>query len=202
MQRLLTFLIALFVSGCTLPHFPDDGDIVRAETVFNQEVFNRGGKALIVLQEKNNIPSSIKLHGELTFIALNNRNYTLAPQNISVFMVDPGTYVIKSFRLTGISGYMSALVDYGNRYRGSFSVGDGDVVYLGKLNTRTLFSKATINELHQNRKEVVTVTTVENDLAELSPSFLGMIQQQTGRGLTYRPLVWHDTFSGGEKNEE
>lgn len=197
----LLLSVLLFASGCALPHFPDNGDIVRAETVFNREVFNRGGRAVVVIEEQNNVASDIRLHGKLVLSALDGRIYPLEPQKISVFMLEPGTYRVENFKLSGSSGYLSAHINYGTRYRGSFSVADGDVVYLGKINTRMLFSKASAHN-DNRRKEVVTVTSVEDALTSLPASFLAAIQQQTGKGLTPRLMHWQDTFLTGEKNDE
>lgn len=204
MKKLLTVFAVLFISGCTLPHFPDSSDVVRAETVFNREIFNRGGRAVVVIEEQNNIASDIKLHGKLVLSALDGRIYTLEPQKISVFMLEPGTYKIETFKLLGSSGYLSAHINYGKRYRGGFSIADGEVVYLGKIDTRMLFSKTTAHEKNngQNRKEIVTVTSVEDALSSLPPSFLAAVQQQTGKGLTTRLMRWNDTFLTGEKNNE
>lgn len=199
MKTLPALIAVLFLFGCTLPHFPDNNDVVRAETIFNREVFNRGGRAVVVLEEQNNIASDIKLHGKLVLSDLNGRIYMLEPQNISVFMLDPGTYTIQNFKLFGTSGYFSAHINYGSRYKGSFSIADGEVVYLGKINTRMLFALATADDKDNRRKEVITTTAVENNLTSLPTAFLATIQQQTGKGLTPRLMNWHDTFLTGEK---
>lgn len=201
MNKLLAFFAVLSLSGCTLPHFPDDNDVVRAETIFNSEVFKRGGRAAVVIEEQNNIASDIKLHCKLVLSDLNGRIYTLEPQKISVFMLDPGTYTIKSFKLVGSSGYFSAHINYGSRYQGHFSIADGEVVYLGKINTRMLFSKTVAHNTDKRRKEVITTTSVENTLAALPDSFFSAIQQQTGKGITLRLMHWKDTFLTGEKND-
>lgn len=204
MKKLLTVFAVLFISGCTLPHFPDSNDVVRAETVFNREVFSRGGRAVVVIEEQNDIASDIKLHGKLVLSALDGRIYTLEPQKISVFMLEPGTYKIETFKLAGTSGYLSARINYGKRYRGGFSIADGEVVYLGKIDTRMLLSKATTLEKDnaQSRKEIITATSVKDDLSSLPPSFLAAVQQQTGKGLTTRLMRWNDTFQTGEKDHE
>lgn len=199
-MRLPTILfIALFISGCALPHFPNESDLTKAETVFNSEVFSRGGKAAVVIEEHNDITSSIPLHGELIVTDLSGRDYTLDMKNISVFMLDPGTYTVKSFRLFGKDGYFSAHINYAQRYRGGFNIADGEVIYLGKINTSTIFTQK--NSSNSNiRQEIVTSTAISDSLSDLPSSFLGLIQQQTGRGLTTRLIRWRDTSVTGENN--
>lgn len=202
MKKFLAVFAVTFIFGCTLPHFPDNSDINKAETIFNRETFSRGGRAVIVIEEQNNIASDIKLHGKLILSDLNGRTYTLEPQKISVFMLDPGTYTIKTFKLFGTSGYFSAYINYGSRYRGKFSIADGEVIYLGTINTRMLFSKTSAYDNNRKSKEVVTMTTVEDNFSSLPNSFLAAIQQQTGKGLTPRLMNWRDSFLTGERDDK
>lgn len=201
MRKLYFLLLASMLSGCTLPHFPDSNDIAAVEFTFNPEVFSYGGKAVIVIQEKNNIPSSIKLHGKLTFTDYDGKEHTFNVDGTSVFMLNPGIYTLKNFTLYGRSGYWSTHVDYGNRYRGHFNIAAGDVIYLGCLNTHTISSGEEKQHPDTNKKtqEIVTVTSITNDINVLPTRFLSALQRQTGSGLTPRLLLWTDTFADKEQ---
>ena len=196
-------MLAFLLTGCVAPHFPDRQDIAAVELTFNPEIFNRGGKTMIVIQEQNNIPSNIKLRGRLTFSDYDGNSYTLNIHDTSVFMLNPGIYTLKNFTLYGQSGYWSTRIDYADRYRGHFNVAAGDVVYLGKLVTKTMFSGEKKHDSEQNKttQEIITVTTVSDQLGELPLPFLSAIQKQTGSGLSSRLLSWHDTFAKEVEHE-
>ena len=201
MFRFIFFLILLFIAGCTF-HIPNADDVIQAETTFNRDIFKRGSKALVIIEEENNVPSSIKLHGKFTFINQEGRHFVFNVKNIGIFMLDPGTYVLEEFELYGRSGYLSAHINYGKRYKAYFAVTPEDVIYIGKIKTNTLFSKTNIVEMNQQKKEVVTITSLITDISSLPTAFLGAIQQQTDKGLTPRPMRWIDTLLTGENKNE
>ena len=51
--------------------------------------------------------------------------------------------------------------------------------------------------MNQQKKEVVTITSLITDISSLPTAFLGAIQQQTDKGLTPRPMRWIDTLLTG-----
>ena len=195
MRRFYLLLLAFILFGCATPHFPDQADVATVELTFNPEVFSHGGKAVIIIQEQNNIPSSIKLHGRLTFADYDGKKYTFDVDNTSVFMLNPGIYTLKNFTLYGRSGYLSTHVDYANRYRGRFNVADGDVIYLGCLDTKTISSgeEKQHHDTNQKIQEIITVTKIENKIDTLPPRFLSALQRQTSFPLHVRLLSWIDT---------
>lgn len=202
-MRIFCLLLTFLVSGCAMPHFPDQNDVATVELTFNPEVFSRGGKAVIVIQEQNNIPSGIKLKGKLIFSDFDGNDITLNIDGTSVFMLDPGIYTLKNFTLYGQFAYWSTRIDYSDRYRAHFNIAAGDVVYLGKLDTKTMFSGTKIHDTEQNKttQEVITVTTLSDQMNELPLPFLSAIQKQTGLSLSPRLLSWHDTFAKEVEHE-
>ncbi len=201
MFKIVFFLIFFLINGCAF-HIPNANDVIRAETTFNRDIFMRGGKSLIVIEEDNNVPSSIKLHGRFTFINQEGRRFVFDVQNIGIFMLDPGTYILENFELYGRSGYLSAHINYGKRYKAYFAVAPEDVVYIGKISTNSIFSKNDITEKQQQKKKVVTITNINEDISSLPTAFLGAIQQQTNKGLEPRLMRWIDTLITGENKNE
>jgi len=194
-MRIVYLLLAFILTGCTMPHFPDQADVRVVELTFNPEVFAHGGKAVIILQEQNNIPSDIKLHGRLTFTDYDGKEYTFNLSDTSVIMLDPGIYTLKNFTLYGQSGYWTTHIDYANRYRARFNIAAGDIIYLGCLNTQTMFSGEEKHQPENNQKsrEIITATKLENKVDSLPSHFLSALQKQTSSPLKIRLLSWTDT---------
>lgn len=201
MFKVVFFLILFFISGCAF-HIPNADDVIKAETTFNRDIFKRGGKALVIIEEENNVPSSIKLHGKFTFINQEGRHFIFEVKDMGIFMLDPGTYVLEEFELYGRSGYLSAHINYGKRYKAYFAVAPEDVVYIGKIKTNTLFSKTNIPDMQQQKKKVITITSLSEDFSSLPTAFLGAIQQQTDKGIEPRAMRWIDTLLTGENKNE
>ncbi|MBQ8785655.1 MAG: hypothetical protein IJZ59_06420 [Alphaproteobacteria bacterium] len=201
MFKIVFFLIFFLINGCAF-HIPNANDVIKAETTFNRDVFKRGGKSLVIIEEENNVPSSIKLHGRFTFINQEGRRFIFDVQNIGIFMLDPGTYVLENFELYGRSGYLSAHINYEKRYKAYFAVAPEDVVYIGKIKTNTIFSKTDIADMQQQKKKVITITNISEDISSLPTAFLGAIQQQTDKGLEPRLMRWVDTLITGENKNE
>ncbi len=195
MRRFYFLLLAFMLFGCATPHFPDQNDVATVEHTFNPEIFSYGGKAVVIIQEQNNIPSSIKLHGQLTFADYDGKQYTFDIDDTSVFMLNPGIYTLKNFTLYGRSGYLSTHVDYADRYHGHFNIATGDVVYLGCLDTQTISSgeEKQHPDTNQKSQEIITVTKLKNQIDTLPPRFLSALQKQTSSPLTVRLLSWVDT---------
>ncbi len=201
MFKIVFFLIFFLINGCAF-HIPNANDVIKAETTFNRDVFKRGGKSLVIIEEENNVPSSIKLHGRFTFINQEGRRFIFDVQNIGIFMLDPGTYILENFELYGRSGYLSAHINYEKRYKAYFAVAPEDVVYIGKIKTNTIFSKTDIADMQQQKKKVITITNISEDISSLPTAFLGAIQQQTDKGLEPRLMRWIDTLITGENKNE
>lgn len=201
MFKIVFFLIFFLINGCAF-HIPNANDVIKAETTFNRDVFKRGGKSLVIIEEENNVPSSIKLHGRFTFINQEGRRFIFDVQNIGIFMLDPGTYILENFELYGRSGYLSAHINYEKRYKAYFAVAPEDVVYIGKIKTNTIFSKTDIADMQQQKKKVITITNISEDISSLPTAFLGAIQQQTDKGLEPRLMRWVDTLITGENKNE
>ena len=199
--RIWGFLFLVALGGCALPNFPNASDAKLVDITFNEEVFSRGSKAVVVIDEYNDIPSSIKLHGLLTISDYEENEYNLNVDGVSVFMLNPGTYKLKNFKLQGTSGYWHSRIDYKDRYDAHFNIVGGEVVYLGKLNTKMLSPQFNQNQIANGRIEVITVTKVEDDLISLPMSFLGAIHKYTGKGLTSRIMTWRDSYHKRGKNE-
>ena len=162
--------------------------------VFNQDVFRRGGKAVIILQEKNDIPADIDLHGQLTFRDFEGKKYFLDVFGTSVFMLNPGIYKLENFKLCGNSGYWSTQIDYDKRYKAYFKISAGEVVYLGKLETQILLDQTPKEQKSLRRKEIVTVTKIKDEISSLPPAFLRAIQKYTKVPTTLRIMSWRDSF--------
>ena len=182
----------LLPCGCSLPHFPNRADAEFVDIIFNEDVFRRGGKGLIIIDEENDIPSEIKLHGLATFSDYEGKKYNFDINGASVFMLNPGEYKLENFKLYGKSGYWSSQVDYGNRYQAYFNIAVGDVIYLGKIETKILHDKLLQGESAPNRKEIVTNSEVKDDFMSLPPAFWSAIYKYAGKGITTKIMSWKD----------
>ena len=191
------FLLCLLTGGCVGKRFPNKVDAQKVDMVFNQDIFSRGGKAVVIIEEENDIPANIKLHGQMTFSDYEGEKYILDIFKTSVFMINPGMYKLENFKLCGNSGYWSTQVDYEKRYKAHFNVAAGDVVYLGKLSTQILLDQTPKKQNSSNRKEIVTVTKVKDEMNTLPQGFLSAVTKFTGSSPVSRIMSWHDDFEKG-----
>jgi hypothetical protein len=131
---LLVFLAAFVLSSC----FSDKYN--RAK--FNQKVYDKGGKAYIVLSAQNNV-STADISVENFFIFRNKSggdfSFSMYNGETISFLVKPGSYKLIEYRLYGQRTYgnvtKSISLDFSRAVKGSFSVKEGEAVYLGCVST-------------------------------------------------------------------
>ena len=56
--------------------------------------------------------------------------------------------------------------------------------------------------MQQQKKKVITITSLSEDFSSLPTAFLGAIQQQTDKGIEPRAMRWIDTLLTGENKNE
>jgi hypothetical protein len=134
MKKILTvFLAAALLSSCA------SGNRFR----FNQKIYDKGGKAYIVLGAGNNA-SHADIPVNNYFIFQNERgervSFTIGNEQTLSFIVNPGTYKLIKYYLFGEVNYFggvkhSITINFTNYVEGGFSVKEGDALYLGYVYT-------------------------------------------------------------------
>lgn len=198
-------LIAVFcLSACNLPSIPGDTALRKAEFTFNEEVFDKGGRALVILEAYNNVPARVQMNNYFVFkndqTGKPYNSFQIAIDNKSGFnyvMLVPGTYRLTNYNLYGFqrSGNYTATasIDYKARYEASFTVNPGDVVYLGKIENRTHLGKKTSGFFGPEKRQAASQVVVVDNYAKLPPNYISLIESYTGKTIETKLLNWTDT---------
>lgn len=197
---------ALLISGCNLPSIPGQEKIRLTETTFNDEIFVKGGRALILLEADNAVPSRVTMDNYLTFKNDHYGTFTIRTdnkkRNTVHMMLVPGTYTLTNYRLYGYSGggnySVSASLDYGDKYKASFTVKPGDVVYLGHVRNSTRLGPSTGGFFSPVKHNAATRITVADDSSKLSPNFVSLIEEYTGKKIEVRLMEWSENTEKGK----
>ena len=219
-------LTALLVSSCASTRFNQDR--------FDEKVYNKGGKAYILLGAKNNLGA---LKGAFPvdnlFVFENNKGekvsfYIRDGETLS-FLVNPGDYKLVSYELNGAKdgGYWlignviyafkkkdrlfnDLIVEHGGRYsfrieldfskvvRGNFSVKEGDVVYLGCVDTTiTDVKRSGAHKIMSFRPEVGKHVMYETDIKNLFETInKTKFEQEAKKEIRVNLLQWQHFGQG------
>ena len=130
MKKILTvFLAAALLSSCASAN----------RHRFNQKVYDKGGKAYIVLGAGNNA-SHADIPVDNYFIFQNEKgeriSFIIKNEETLSFIVNPGTYKLIKYYLFGEVNYFGGIkhsitINFTNYIEGGFSVKEGDALYLG-----------------------------------------------------------------------
>lgn len=197
-KRLFCTGIMFLLCGCNMPSIPAKQTLVTTETTFSKEVFDKGGRALVIMEAYNNVPSSVLMNNYFKFqhpyygeflVEINNK------ENLAALMLVPGTYNLTNYYLHGYRGggnnSYSSTLDYKNKYAADFKVKPGEVVYIGKVDNKTVLGEWKGGFFSPAKREAATNITVTDDSKKLSPNLLSQIELQTGKKLEVKLLNWH-----------
>ncbi|MDR3113842.1 MAG: lipoprotein [Endomicrobium sp.] len=130
---LIVFLAAVVLSSCSSAN----------RYRFNQKVYDKGGKAYIVLGAGNNA-SHADIPVNNYFIFQNEKgekvSFTIINGETLSFIVNPGTYKLIKYYLFGEVNYFGGIkhsitINFTNYVDSEFSVKEGDALYLGYVYT-------------------------------------------------------------------
>jgi hypothetical protein len=130
---LILFFAAAVLSSCA------SGNKFR----FNQRVYDKGGKAYIVLGAENNA-SHADIPVNNYFIFQNEKgervSFTISSGETLSFIVNPGNYKLIRYYLYGEVNYFGGIkhsitINFTNYVESGFSVQTGDALYLGYVYT-------------------------------------------------------------------
>lgn len=201
----IVFLTALFISGCNLPSIPGQEKIRLTETAFNDEIFAKGGRALVLLEAENSVPSRVTLDNYFTFQNDHYGTFTVRIENKKKktvhMMLVPGTYTLTNYYLYGYSGggnySVSASLDYKDKYKASFTLKPGDVVYLGRVKNSTRLGPSTGGFFSPVKHSAATDIKIINGLPEMSPNFVSLVEEYTGKNIEVRLIDWSENPEKG-----
>lgn len=198
--------VSFFISGCSLPGIPGQEKIRLTETAFNDEIFARGGRALVLLEAENSVPSRVSMDNYFTFQNDSYGKFTIRIDNRKKktvhMMLVPGTYTLTDYYLYGYSGggnySVSASLSYTDKYKASFTLKPGDVVYLGRVKNSTRLGRATGGFFSPVKHSAATSIQVVNALPELSANFVSLIEEYTGKNIEVRLMEWSENTKKGK----
>lgn len=192
----LFLVIILLLSACGgYPNTPSDTTRTHTEFNFDKEVFDKGGKAYVVIEAKNNAGAPFTVYNYLKFKDKNGDTYELQMKNDQPysFLFTPGTYTITGYRLYGSksAGYVRSIVDldFTGLITGEFTVKAGEAIYLGQavmdiIHARhSFFFKTTPKDLMYDIKIV-------NRFDKLTEEQLEFFKKESGLTLKPRPMSW------------
>ncbi|MDR1195652.1 MAG: hypothetical protein LBL00_04145 [Endomicrobium sp.] len=165
---------------------------------FNQRVYDKGGKAYVVLGAENNAGhADIIVNNYFIFSNDRGESYSLYIANGETFsfLLSPGNYQLVKYTLYGEVSYFgvenSIRADFTKYTEGSFSLKEGDAVYLGSI----------ILEIEEKAKNVwkrffgfainpadtAYTTSVQNKLSSVD---IEAFETEAGKNIEVRLMEW------------
>jgi hypothetical protein len=166
---------------------------------FNQKVYDKGGKAYVVLGAENNAGhNDIKVHNYFIFKNDKGENYSLFVANGETlsFLLNPGNYQLTQYYLYGeVSSFgvkNSISANFTKYVEGSFSLKDGDAVYLGYVSL-TISDKAKnvwkrFFVFSINPKDTPYETSVQNRFVAADKE---LFAKEAGKNIEVRLMKWN-----------
>ncbi|MFV0626351.1 MAG: hypothetical protein ACK5N8_03250 [Alphaproteobacteria bacterium] len=205
---LLASLLA--VAGCNLYGVPSRSSLSDVERTYNDKVYAKGGKALVVVDSSNDFSRSFSVSAYLDFEDEKGNELTLRiPTQPTMIMLSPGTYKLKNHSYYGGKSYGNTYqfidLDFADRDAAEFTVKAGDVVYLGKIETKITNVRRRSSLMFfgapSQGSDVDYVVSVTNNLSKTDPDFVKKVEEKTGKKVTVNLINWK-TNKVGEKNEK
>lgn len=194
MKRFLIFVcLVMAVSGCHLPAVPTTEMLSDAETTFDQRLFAKGGKALVLLQATNDMPPYADMMNRVVF--KNKRSgaaFVLISRNMRTLMIPAGTYEMTEFGLFS-AGSLRSELDFSRDYKASFTVESGDVVYLGTIKTHAVLGERRLNLYGPAEQRVRATSELRDDFKQLPANYTDWVAFYAGKPVETKLMSWKRT---------
>ena len=200
-RRAFVIVMTFFVSACNLYGVPPVSALREVEIEFNKTVYEKGGKAYVVLDANNNLGASFPVRSFFVFANENHEEFKLVVTNNepAVYMLSPGNYTLTNFYVYGgmTSGNYSQWIslDFEDDMKGEFSVKAGESVYLGKIilkitNVKGPSAWAKYWGAKVGLRHVTYNTEIGDKYSEIKADKLEVFEEQSGKKPVVRLMKW------------